>query len=155
MSTYWIHGHDGQVEVEQSLRSTWWAGCYVRYSGHSGTSTWVHYAVPTPNRLQDLEVHIRSVSIRYQTGASDAWIGAVHVYDGERKIASHDGLLETSTDFRLRRYHVPHQPLIRHGLGISLQLVYHDRDEADRDERKRVVEIAAVGAEFTGTIRRL
>jgi len=149
MSTYWIHGHEGHVETEAALRTIWWAGFYVRYSGQSGHSSWVHYAVPTPNRLQNHAIRVRSVAIRYRTGASDAWLGAVHIYDGEQNLARHNGLLETSTDFKLRHYHVPQQPVVRHGLGISLQMMYHDRDEAERDDRRRVIEIAGVAAEFS------
>lgn len=146
MSCYWIHGHDARIENDDALRATWRAGFFARFAGRSGRSAWVHYAVGTPLEILGQTVKLEDVQVRYRTGASDAWIAAVHVYDGENRLVAHDGLLDASPEWKVKRLQVPGEHELHHAVGVSLHLVFGHHREAERDDRAHVVEIAGVGA---------
>jgi hypothetical protein len=111
----WIHGH--AIQAEQPEHSTVRRlGFYARVNG-SG-SQWFHFAVPTPVIVADYRLKIGSIVIRYRTGSADVRIKAVHIYDGETRIASHDGLSLTSTNWDAHRFDVPNHPHLQWGLGV-------------------------------------
>lgn len=143
----WTHGHAVRIEHPDRLSSVWRAGFFVRMLGKPSQNVWVHYAIPTPVIVTDNRLSVGSVMIRYRTvPENDSWIAAVHVYDGERKIASHDDLSEQARDWAFRRYDVPDNPDVRWGIGISINIRFtrmvfteHDFDDLQREaERRRI-----------------
>lgn len=119
----WTHGHAIRIEHPDRLSSVWRAGFFVRLIGKPTQNVWVHYAIPTPVIVTDNRLSADSVMIRYRTvPENDAWIDAVHAYDGERKIASHDDLSQQSADWSFSRYGIPNTPEVRWGIGISINI---------------------------------
>src|SRR5690606_34312657 len=69
--------------------------------------------------VNDVRLQIDSVMLRFTTGSVDAFVRDVHIYDGENRIAVHDGVY-LAEDNGFARFEVPETPPIRWGLGISL-----------------------------------
>ena len=76
-------------------------------------------AIPTPVIVDDKGLNIDSVMLRFRT--SGATITAVHIYDGETKIAEHNGLSLRSADYYYERFAVSGTPHIRWALGFSFR----------------------------------
>jgi hypothetical protein len=66
----------------------------------------------------------------------------VHVYDGEVKIASHDGLSLAPTSWSTPRFDVPPHPEIKWGLGISIGVTIGG------ETGSRNMEFASAGCDF-------
>ncbi len=113
----WIHGT--VVELENSSWSAFRQGFYttVRPSNET-TSGWVHFPIPTPVIVDGTRLKAQSAMVRFSTG-SQASIGAVHVYDGEKKIADHNGRNYRGIHQFIRET-VPGVPEVRWGTGISI-----------------------------------
>ena len=116
----WIHGHSMQIEYPDRVDSVRRAGFYIRIEGKPGMGNWFHFAIPTPVMVNDNRLRVGSVLIRFRTGSGDAFVSAVHVYDGERRIARHDNLHLAPGKWHTERFDVPGDPEIRWGLGISI-----------------------------------
>jgi hypothetical protein len=113
----WIHGTS--VELESKSWSALRQGFYTTLRpSNETTSAWVHFAIPTPVIVNGVRLKAQSAMIRFTTGPQ-ASIGAVHVYDGERKIAEHNG-----TNYRgalqFIREGIPNTPEVLWGTGISI-----------------------------------
>ena len=100
----------------------------------------MHFAIPTPvlvptgpDRLRPL-----SVLLRYKTRGSE--IQAIHVYDGERRIGTQDGLELSAADWALHRVNTPNAAEIRWGVGISILVNFGPDD--------RWIEFSAAGCDF-------
>ena len=57
--------------------------------------------------------------LRFKTMSSDAIVRHVHIYDGEKMIATHNNV-NLSGDHMFERFDVPGHPDVRWGLGISI-----------------------------------
>src|SRR4051794_13996880 len=100
----WTHGHAVNVE-----NRAW----VVQRTGNAGRIAatgegWCHFAVPTPVIVADRRLRLDSVLLRFFTG-DQASITAVHVWDGDTRVATHDGLNLTGSG-RVERFSVPGQP---------------------------------------------
>ena len=115
----WIHGHSIRVEYPDRLDSAVRKGYYARLDGKAGTTNWLHLAIPTPVIVEENRLRIDSVMLRFRT--SGATVTAVHVYDGENRIASHNGLSLHPDGWAFERFEVAGGPEIRWGLGISFK----------------------------------
>ena len=135
----WIHGHSIRVEYPDRMDSTVRRGYYARLDGKAGTRNWFHLAIPTPVIVEDNRLRIDSVMLRFRT--SGATVTAVHVYDGESKIASHDGLSLHPDGWAFERFVVPAGPEIRWGLGISCKCEFGAG-------LSRRLEISSAGGDF-------
>lgn len=135
----WIHGHSIRVEYPDRMDNTHRMGYYVRLDGQANTSNWFHLAIPTAVIVEGNRLRIDSVLLRFRS--SGATVTNVHVYDGENKIASHDGLSLNPGDFASDRFDVPGEPEIRWGLGISF------RGEFGSGSRRRI-EVSSAGGDF-------
>lgn len=174
----WTHGHAIRIESPERLSSVWRAGFFVRLIGKRSENVWVHYAIPTPVIVKDNRLNVDSVMIRCRTIAKDdAWIAAVHIYDGEQIIASHDNLRQNSADWSFLRYAVSGHPDVRWGIGISINIRFTDvafanvplgdlgnpqinipggldsvitlpRPTAQRSQMHYAIEISSVGCDF-------
>ena len=115
----WIHGTAIEFENQSwstlALRQGFFTT--VRPSNEA-TSAWVHFAIPTPVIVNDVRLKAQSALVRFATGPQ-ASIGAVHVYDGEKKIYEHNGT-NYKGPLQLIREVIPSQPLVDWGTGISI-----------------------------------
>lgn len=138
----WTHGHSMQIEYPDRLSLIWRAGSYIRIEGKSGTTNWFHFAIPTPVIIFDNRLKADSALIRLKTGSVDAWVKAVHIYDGENKIASHDNLSLAPSEFSMERFDIPNNPEMRYGLGVSIGVAFGVEMMSHR------MEFSAAGCDF-------
>ncbi|KAJ9658714.1 hypothetical protein H2201_007679 [Coniosporium apollinis] len=124
----WTHGSDIQLESLswRALRQGYWTTVRPGWEGRFG---WVHFAIPTPVIVDGVRLKAESAMIRFKTG-KNATITSFHVYDGERKIASHDGLNLRSDQPQFYRRDIPGDPQVLWGTNISLGIEF-DGDGAD------------------------
>lgn len=115
----WIHGHSMQIEDPAAIQSVWRAGFYIRIEGKSGLHNWFHFAIPTPVIVNDHRLRVGSVMLVFRTMSADAIVRDVHVYDGDVKIAEHNGVNLTG-NIGWRRFDVPTHPEVKMGIGISV-----------------------------------
>ena|SRR3982751_1718382 len=141
----WIHGHSMNIEHPDRLASVWRAGFFGRIIGRSGQNTWIHFPVPTPVIVDDTRLCIESALLRFRT-TRDAWVTAVHIYDGETKIASHDGLEDAPSVWEVKRFGVPGTPQIQWGIGISVN-VFFDIDPLATEDYWRI-DFSSAGCDF-------
>ena len=116
----WVHGHNMQIEYSDRLNSIWRAGMFIRIEGKQSTKNWFHFAIPTPVIVDGNRLRAGSVMIRFKTGSVDSFIRAIHVYDGERRIATYNNLNLAPNNWEWPRFDIPGNPEIRWGLGISI-----------------------------------
>ena len=142
----WVHGHGMQIEYPERLDVQKRMGFYFQIKGKPFTSNWFHFAIPTPVIVDSKRLIVGSVMVRLRTGPG-ASVHAVHIYDGETKIAAHDGLnLSPQGNFVFPRFDVPTHPYIKWGLGISVGVKFGDA--ANLPPNKLLVELSAAGCDF-------
>lgn len=155
----WIHGHTIRVEYPSRVNQVWRAGFYARIVGKPNTENWLHFAIPTPviakHRITipvplpvppivlPKRLMADSVMLRFKSASSHARITSVHVYDGESRIATHDGLNLSPTSFGLRRFDIPGKPDVRWGIGISIGVSFSGSTDA-----QNTLEFASAGCDF-------
>ena len=139
----WIHGHSIKVEYHDRIKSIWRAGFYARIVGKPSTTNWFHFSIPTTVIVSDKRQMIDSVMIRFKSGSSNAKITNVHIYDGERKIASHDGLNLSPSTWSWPRFNVPGKPDILWGVGISIGVSFTGTTDA-----QNTLEFSSAGVDF-------
>lgn len=139
----WTHGHSMTVEYPSQLVSEWRPGFYIRVVGKPGSTNWFHFAVPTPVIVNDNRLRIDSALVRFRSNSNSADITAIHVYDGEKKIASHDGLNLSPSNWTMHRFDVPGHPEVLWGIGISIGVKFSGANDS-----ANTMEIAAAGADF-------
>jgi hypothetical protein len=138
----WVHGSGVQIEVPSALASVTRFAFFTRVVGNPGTSNWLHLAVPTPVIVEGTRLRAGSVLIRFRTGSANAFVHAVHVYDGEGKIANYNGLRRAPASIETQRFAVPGNPLVLWGVGISLGVSFGS------DSTPRNVDIVSAGCDF-------
>ena len=136
----WTHGHAFEVEFPPRIARETRYGFYLRVEGRPSTDNWVHCAVPTPVIVREKRLRVGKVLLRYRT-AGGALIHAVHVYDGESKIAEHNGLNHHPEEIVLQSFDVGRDPEVRWGLGISIGV---------RFPRGGHIDFVAGGCDFMG-----
>lgn len=142
----WVHGHSVEIEYPERLSSQIRRGYYIQVRGKPFKDNWFHYAIPTPVIVDGKRLVVGSVMIRFRSGPGTV-IHAVHIYDGETKIASYDGQKLTSQgSFHWPRFDVPKHPLIKWGLGVSIGVKFND--DANLPNNKLLLEISSVGCDF-------
>lgn len=138
----WLHGHGLQIEYPDRVESVWRAGFFIRVVPKPNTGNWLHFAIPTPVIVDDNRLSVGSVLLRFRTGSTVVRVTAVHIYDGEVKIASHDGLNLSPNAWSTPRFDVPTHPEIKWGLGISIGVT------AGSGTGARTMEFASAGCDF-------
>ena len=142
----WVHGHNMQVEYPDRLTLEKRMGFYIQVRGKPFTGNWFHFAIPTPVIVNQKRLRVGSVMIRFRTGPG-ASVHAVHIYDGERRIATYNDLnLSPQSRFSWPRFDVPTHPPIRWGLGISIGVKFGD--SANLPPNKLLVEVCSAGCDF-------
>ncbi|MCY6371436.1 DUF6623 family protein [Clostridium ganghwense] len=141
----WTHGHSIQIEYPERIASIKRAGFYAQIKGKPGTRNWFHFAIPTPVIVNSKRLQVGSVLIRFKTGSTDTSINSVHIYDGERKIASFDNLDLSPRQFETRRFKIPGNPKIKFGLGISIGVGF------GVESMSHSMEFSSAGCDFLDT----
>jgi hypothetical protein len=142
----WAHGHSMQIEYPDRIDLERRIGSFIQVRGKPFTSNWFHFAIPTPVIVDRTRLLVGSVMIRFRTGPG-ASVFAVHIYDGENRIAAHDGLnLSPQGNFVWPRFNVPAYPPIKWGLGISIGVKFGD--SANLPPNKLLFEISSAGCDF-------
>ena len=139
----WTHGHTMRVEYPAHIMSTWRAGFFVRIVGKPNTTNWFHFAVPTPVIVKDKRQMTDSVMLRFRAGSDFASVTNVHVYDGENRIAAHDGLDLSPSAFGFSRFDVPGKPDVLWGIGISVGVRFSGSTAA-----QNTLEFSSAGCDF-------
>jgi hypothetical protein len=135
----WTHGLG--VELESRSWSALRQGFYttVRPSNES-TSGWVHFVIPTPVIVDGTRLKAESAMIRFTTGQGAA-ITNFHVYDGEKKIADHNGLNLKGT-LQFVRERIPNKPQVLWGTAISLGVKFSGTGQED------YIQLISAGIDF-------
>jgi hypothetical protein len=139
----WIHGHSMQIEFLDRVSSVWRAGYFIRVGGRQNTENWFHFAIPTPVIVSDRRLRAGAVLLRFRTNSDSAFVHAVHIYDGENKLAGHDNLRLSPRTWNLQRFDIPNDPEIRWGIGISIGVRFQGASSTDN-----VTEFSSAGSEF-------
>jgi hypothetical protein len=86
------------------------AGFFIRVVGKPNTTNWYHFEIPTLVIVNNNRLHIDSAQVRFRSNSNKAVITNVPVFNGEKRIAAHDGLNLTSTDWDWQRFIIPGKP---------------------------------------------
>ncbi|MBU7048242.1 MAG: hypothetical protein HXS54_17555 [Theionarchaea archaeon] len=139
----WVHGTSIQIEYPDRINSIWRAGFYTQIDGELGTDNWLHFAIPTSVIVNDKRLRVGSVMVVFRTGSPDAVVRDVHIYDGEKKIAQHNGV-NLSGNIGFRRFDVPTHPEVAFGIGISIGVTF-GTDKA----KNHTMQFISAGCDFT------
>ncbi len=139
----WIHGHSMQIEFADRIRVAWRIGSLISIEGRQNTDNWFHFAIPTPVIVNDRRLRAGAVLLRFKTNSDSAYVHAVHIYDGDRRIAAQDNLRLSPRSWTSQRFDVPNDPEIQWGLGISIGVRFQGANPADNR-----VEFSSAGGEF-------
>lgn len=118
----WVHGHSMQIESEDQLYLIRRTGMSIIIGGNSGNYNWFHFAIPTPVIVNGNRLRADSVMVRFKSASADAFVTAIHVYDGEKRIAMYENLHLNPNNWEWPRFDVPGHPEILWGVGISIQV---------------------------------
>ncbi|MBL8155297.1 MAG: hypothetical protein JNM70_14030 [Anaerolineae bacterium] len=143
----WTHGNSVNVEFPDRMQSVQPVGYSVRLKGKPFTNNWFHFAIPTPVIVDTQRLVVGSVLLRLRVGPG-AFVSAVHIYDGEQRIAVHNNLkLAPAGQFAMLRFDAPLHPAVKWGLGISVCVQFVDDANLPPDTRL-LVEICSAGCDF-------
>jgi hypothetical protein len=116
----WVHAHNLQIEFADRLQTVWRTAFYTRTDGKPNTDNWFHFAIPTPVVVNDGRLRVSAATLRFRTSSDLAFIRAVHIYDGETRIAAHDNLRLSPRNWTTQQFDVPGDPAVRWGIGLSI-----------------------------------
>lgn len=139
----WAHGHGMQIEFPQNIKSEWRAGFFIRVIGKPGTTNWFHFAIPTTVIVNNNRLAIDSGMVRFRSNSTNAAITNVHIFDGENRIAAHDGLNLAPTAWGMHRFAAPTRPDVLWGVGLTLGVAFRGATDAEN-----TMEISAAGIDF-------
>ncbi len=138
----WVHGTSVTVELPNQLESVRRFGFFTRLIGKPNTTNWFHFAIPTPVIVNNDRKVLGPCMLRFQTGSTTAVVRDVHIYDGEVRVAAHNGVnLSGSQPFR--RFGIAHAPEVRWGVGISIGVTYGGGSSASR-----TIDMISAGCDF-------
>lgn len=139
----WVHGHSMAIEVPQNIQAEWRAGFFIRVVGKPNTTNWFHFAIPTTVIVNDNRLAIGSGMIRFRCNSTRAIVTNVHIFDGENRVAAHDGLNMAPAAWTFQRFAVPGTPDVLWGVGITLGVKFIGATDAEN-----TMEISSVGIDF-------
>jgi hypothetical protein len=138
----WAHGTAAAVERPEDLVSVRRLGFFTRAVGRPGTTNAFHFALPCAVVRDGERRMVGPAAARFQTGSSAAAITAVHVYDGELRLAAHEGL-DLWGPQPFRRFGVAHGPDARWGVSVSLVAAFGEGTDEERS-----IDLIAVGCDM-------
>ncbi len=139
----WTHGHGMVVEFPDRIISEWRAGFFIRVVGRPNTANWFHFAIPTPVVVRDNRLTLDAALIRFRSEATLACVTNVHVFDAERRIATHDGLNSAPSAWTMQRYQIPGKPEVLWAVGVSLGVRF-----SGSTNQQNTIELSAAGVDF-------
>jgi C1A family cysteine protease len=137
----WIHGHSIQIESPEAIARLWKAGFYAEVEGKPGTNNWLHFAIPSKVIVKDRRLRVGSVMLLLETLSAGAIVRDVHIYDGDTKIAQHNGVNVTG-NAGFVRFDVPTHPPVKWGIGISVGVTFKSGSAS------RVMRFKSAGCDF-------
>jgi peptidoglycan hydrolase-like protein with peptidoglycan-binding domain len=138
----WVHGTAVTVEHPTQMESVRRFGFFTRLIGKPNTTNWFHFAIPTPVIVNNDRKVLGPCMLRFQTGGTNAVVRDVHIYDGEVRVAAHDGInLSGSQPFT--RFGIAHGPEVLWGVGISIGVRYGAGTAA-----QRTIDLISAGCDF-------
>jgi pimeloyl-ACP methyl ester carboxylesterase len=142
----WVHGHSAEIEYPDLVHSIVLKGKSISIEGKSRTTNWLHFAVPTPVIVDNYRMQPVAFEFRYKRGRGTR-IHTVDVFDGEKKIASHDRPVDR--DDNGWRYvnlgvNIGEIQTVRYGIGISIGLSFRRKNSDDEVK----IEFASAGCVF-------
>jgi len=140
------HGHSGRIEHPDRLSGVWRAGFYLELRGNSGVQTWLHYAIPTIEPPLETTLQPVAIIVRCRMPERETTLSAIHIYDGERRIATHDRIHHRPEDWQDLRFTVTPDRAMESAIGVSLNFQW-GHAEPGASPRFRV-QIASVGCEY-------
>lgn len=126
----WIHGNAALVEYPARVDSQRYFGFFNRIVGKADTQNWIHFALPTPVIEDGTRLVLDRFMLRATTGRR-ATLRDVHIRDGERVVALHNGVNRSGT-LSFERFGVASMPPVRWGLSVSLGFDFGRGTAADR-----------------------
>jgi hypothetical protein len=138
----WIHGNAAVIEHPAQIESQRYFGFYNRIIGKPNTTNWIHFALPTPVIENGRRRILDRFMLRATTGP-DAVLRSVHIRDGERVVALHEGV-NRSGSLAFERFGVASMPDVRWGLSVSLGF-----DFGSGNASARRVDLISAGCDFT------
>ncbi len=142
-----VHGHSMYIQYPDRIQFEERKGFYMQVRGNSFSKNWFHFAIPTPMVIDDNHLRAHTVWVRFRTSPG-ASVNTIHVYDGETKIATHDNLtLSPQGSWGTPKFHVPGNPKINWGVGISIGVGFND--SANLPDNALLFEISSVGCNFS------
>ena len=141
----WVHGASMQAEYPNRLTSVRPTGPFVRIEGSAGQNTWVHFPVATPAVVDGTSMRVGAALVSFRT-RPHASVHEIVVYDGENRIAEHEGL-NLHGDHLDARFNVPGNPEAQRGINIAIGIMF---DDDAPNVRAMQIEIIGVGVEFLG-----
>ena len=137
----WTHGHSMQIEYPERIARVWKAGFFLELEGKPSSNNWFHFAIPTTVIVDDRRLRVGSVMLLFDTQSSDAVVRDVHIFDGETRIAVHNGV-NLSGNAGFRRFDVPNNPPVMWGVGISIGVNFGNGSGS------RVMRFKSAGCDF-------
>jgi hypothetical protein len=115
----WVHGHNGHIEFKDRYADAnrCELGWGLDFTLNSGTWNWIHFAVPT---IASPTQGVRYVKVRFYTGSVDAWVSAIHIYDGTAKVKVLEGAW--SNGYKTVVVDLGSVRSFTYGLGVSVEI---------------------------------
>lgn len=126
----WIHGNAALVEHPGNLESQRYFGFFNRVIGKPGTTNWIHFALPTPVIEDGRRLDLDRFMLRAVMGSA-ATLRDVHIRDGERVVALHNGVNLSGTQ-AFAKFGVASMPSVLWGVSVSLGYTFGRGSAADR-----------------------
>jgi hypothetical protein len=135
----WLHGHSLEVEYTQrgQIERKGFSAEYT--AANAAQANWLHFAIPTPVIVSDKRLKVGSVLVRFKSHG-EAYVKAIHVYDGEKKISSKDKLNLSPKQWHVERVKISTPSEIKWGIGVSILV--------DFGPDVRVIEFSSAGCDF-------
>jgi len=115
----WVHGNSGHIEYKDRYTNAnrFERGWGLDFILNSGTVNYVHLAVPT---IASTTQGVRYVRVRFATGSADAWVSAIHIYDGTTKVMVKEG--SWSDGYKTVTVDLGYVRSFNYGLGVSIEI---------------------------------
>ena len=126
----WIHGNAAVIEHPGNVESQRHYGFYNRIVAKAGTTNWIHFSLPTPVIEDGRRLVLDRFMLRAVLGRSVV-LRDVHIRDGERVVALHNGVNATGTQ-SFARFGVASMPSVSWGVSVSLGVTVGKGSSADR-----------------------
>lgn len=114
----WIHGNACLIEHPSRVESQRYYGFYNRVIGKPNTTNWIHFALPTPVIEDGRRLNLDRFMLRAVMGSA-ATLRDVHIRDGERVVALHNGVNLTGSQ-GFAKFGVASVPDVLWGVSVSL-----------------------------------